>query len=109
MVYHDQLVHKETIHIANEDIITTGDILNIIRSFKEKAPGVSGITRNYLLKAPPIIIEQYTEIFSAAKSIGYFPDALKLAKIVMVPKPNKPQDRIDSFQPISLLEVQGKA
>ena len=97
MVYLDQLVSREVIHITDEDTITPEIFTNIVRSFKEKAPGFSGITRNYLLKATPIIIEQYIEIFSAAKSIGYFADALKLAKIAMVPNSNKLHDRIDSY------------
>ena len=66
--------------------ITEMSVFNVLKSFKEKSPGPSGITRNYLLKAPPIILKQYAEIYSASFATGYFPTSLKIAKIVMIPK-----------------------
>ena len=39
---------------------------------------------------------------------GYFPTDFKLAKVVMIPKQGKNQNRVENYRPISLLEVPGK-
>ena len=57
LVYRDQLIPGDIVHIREEDRITTRTLKIAIKSFKEKAPGISGITRNYLVRAPDNIIE----------------------------------------------------
>ena len=45
MVYSDLLAPKDVIHITDEDTISPETFINAIKSFKEKAPGVCGITK----------------------------------------------------------------
>ena len=59
-------------------------ILDILKGFKEKAPGPSGVTRSLLLKSHSNILKMYAEVFTPCLATGYFPAAFKTAKIVMV-------------------------
>ena len=83
-VYQDLFTTDDDIHITDSKTISKNDIKTALDSFKEKASGATGITRDYLLRATSQIIQQYAEIFNAAKAIGYFPDAFKTAKIFIV-------------------------
>ena len=98
----------DIIDYEGKQIITEELVKDIIKSFKEKSPGPSGVTRNLLLNAPKKIIKQLAEIFTASLATGYFPKAFKQARIIMIPKPNKKTDQIENFRPISLLEIPGK-
>ena len=52
MVYWDLLSTDNVIYITDPNRITQNDIKTVLASFKEKAPGSIGITKNYLLRAP---------------------------------------------------------
>lgn len=88
--------------------ITEGELFHNLRTFKEKTPGFSGITRNMLLNSPTNIINSLINIFNASLSSGYFPDAFKISKIIFIPKAGKDQSQIINYRPISLLEIIGK-
>ena len=47
-------------------------------------------------------------IYNHALSAGYFPDALKIATLIFIPKGNKSQHDVKNYRPISLLEIHGK-
>ena len=80
-----------------------------IKQFKNhKAPGESGISKEILANLPNKMILRLTNIMNACLSMGYFPDAFKVAKIIFIPKPNKNPHRIENKRPISLLETPGK-
>ena len=51
---------------------------------------------------------QLAHIYSAALSLGYFPDNLKSAIMVLIPKPNKPRCDPGNYRPISLLSTIAK-
>ena len=69
--------------------VTNNDIKQIIKDFKHKAPGQSGINKILLLTIPEIAITKYRDILNATISMGYFPIVLKNGIIVLIPKPNK--------------------
>ena len=89
--------------------ITADLIRDIFKSFKEKAPGASGLTRTMFLPAAYNIHRIYGEIFTSCLAAGYFPEPFKTAKMVMIPKHGKDLSRVENYRPISLLEVPGKA
>ena len=74
--------------------------MKVTKSLKEKVPGTSGTTRNYLLKAPSMTQQQYPEIFST----DYSPKPLKSAKIIMITKIHKPDKHTENYHPLALLE-----
>ena len=88
--------------------ITPREVYNTIASFKHKAPGEDGINKMHLTHLPKIFIVQLAHIFTAALSIGYFPDNLKSAIMIFIPKPNKPKCHPGSYRPISLLPTIAK-
>ena len=53
--------------------VTNNDIKQIIKDFKHKAPGQSGINKILLLNIPEIAITKYRDILNATISMGYFP------------------------------------
>lgn len=89
-------------------IIRLREVLHWLRSFKNKAPGLSGITRNMLLNLPSKPHEALLNIYNASLSAGYFPDELKKAKLIFIPKPAKDHAQSINYRPISLLEITGK-
>lgn len=68
-----------------------------------KAPGYDLIS-NYILKNLPWkAILFLTNIYNSILRITYFPAVWKYSEVVMILKPNKPPDCLNSYRPISLL------
>ena len=88
--------------------ITPGDIVNIIKYSKNKAPGPSTINKTILQHLPPNMIHRLCTIFNASLACGHFPTLFKSATIVLIPKPKLSVHEVSSYRPISLLEVPGK-
>lgn len=84
------------------------ETLHNLRKFKEKTPGLTGLTRNMLINLPRNAILALTNIYNASLSAGYFPDVFKKAKIIFIPKPGKDPTDIMNYRPISLLDVTAK-
>lgn len=94
--------------IPPSEKITERELLHNLRKFKEKTPGLTGITKNVLINLPQKGIDFLLEIFNASLSAGYFPDDLKKTKMIFIPKEGKDNKEIINYRPISLLEVTGK-
>ena len=88
--------------------ITPWEVYSTIKSMSNKAPGEDRITQEHLIHLPKIAIVNLAHIFSAALSCGYFPDNLKTAVMIFIPKPGKPKHHPKNYRPISLLPVPGK-
>ena len=88
--------------------VTTGDVKRIIKSFKNKAPGKSGITKLILVNLPEEAYLNYTTIINYALSMGYFPIIFKEGIIILILKPGKDPTKANSYRPITLLEIPGK-
>ena len=69
----EKLTPKETVIYEDTPEVTPWLIKDILKSFKERTPGMSGITRNVLMKAHENVLHFYSEIFTACLAIGYFP------------------------------------
>lgn len=94
--------------LSHNDRITKGELLHNLRKFKEKTPGLTGITKNVIMNIPEKGINILLEIFNASLAAGYFPDELKKTKMIFIPKGGKDNKEITNYRPISLLEVTGK-
>ena len=88
--------------------ITPGDLTNIIKYTKNKAPGPSTINKPILQHLPPNMIHRLCTIFNASLACGHFPSIFKSATTVLIPKPNLSIHEVTSYRPISLLELPGK-
>lgn len=66
------------------------------------APGPDGLLKCAWTKVPDILIDQMIIIFNRCLTEGYYPEAWKTAKLVLIPKPNKPGEPT-KYRPICLL------
>lgn len=74
----------------------------------KKAPGYDLITGRILKELPDIGFKFIAQIFNAILRIEHFPRQWKVAQIIMISKPGKPTDDVNSYRPISLLPVLSK-
>ena len=88
--------------------VTTLDIKIIIKQFKHKAPGKSGINKILLMKLPDVAIDKLKDIFNSTISLGYFPIILKNGLIILILKPGKDPTNPINYRPITLLELPAK-
>lgn len=88
--------------------ITIDDLKSLIKRTKQKSPGPTGITTLHLKNLPLNMIHYLLYIFNQSLSAGYFPDKLKLATVIFIPKPNKSPYHVTNYRPISLLDIHGK-
>lgn len=88
--------------------ISLEELDKTLQSFKQKAPGPTGITTAHIKHLPNNMKLFLLYIFNNAISAGYFPDSLKQAIMIFIPKSNTSQHDIRNYRPISLLDVQGK-
>ena len=83
-----------------DSVIQIDEYDKTFKSFKEKAPCSSGISKSYIVVAGDNIKQTMLHIFNASMAWGYFPKSWRSPKIVMVSNKSKPIS-VD-FQPISL-------
>ena len=88
--------------------ITTKDIIDALQSFKHKAPGESGVTKQILSKLPPIAWERFRKIVNLAFSMGYYLQINKEGILILPPKQGKDPKMPINRRPITLLEIPGK-
>jgi len=96
------------LHATDCPPITLQELNTTIRSFKQKTPGPSGITKLQLQHLPQNMKQYLLYIFNHSLSLGYFPRKFKHAHMIFLPKPNTSQKQVQNYRPISLLEVHGK-
>jgi hypothetical protein len=74
----------------------------------KKAPGMDLITPKMLKELPPKGVLLITYLFNAILRHQYWPHVLKLAEIILIPKPGKDPKEVKSYRPISLLPIIAK-
>ena len=87
---------------------TIAEVKQIIRRFKNKAPGESGLTKLLLRQLPEDAFAYYVDTANESMSMGYFPTLFKKALLTFIEKPGKTPTDVNNYHPISLLEVAGK-
>ena len=88
--------------------LTHTEMMTIIRNFKNKAPGESGISRSILLQLPRNALERLSNILNLLLSMGYFSILFKNGHMVLTPKGDKDVRHVINCRPIALLEVPAK-
>jgi len=69
------------------------------------APGITPLMLRHLSRKA---LTYLTQLFNHLLRLGHFPAIWKRAKVIPVPKPNKPGTDPNSYRPISLLSTLGK-
>ena len=95
--------NKENINITKEEFLSTLSTTNA-----SAAPGVDGINNKIFKNCPTSFLIRIFKLFNATLRIGYIPKEWKMAKIVMIPKKDKPPELAESYRPISLLSCLSK-
>lgn len=89
--------------------IRYGEIIHEISNLKpKKAPGHDGITGLIAKNLPRKGLLLLTFLCNAILRTGTFPTSWKIAEVVMIIKPGKPQNEATSYRPISLLVIFSK-
>jgi hypothetical protein len=73
-----------------------------------KAPGYELITGKILRQLPRKALVLLTTIYNSMLRMSYYPIMWKFAQIIMMPKPGKLANEVNSSLPISLLPVTSK-
>lgn len=89
-------------------LISLNELRSAVKSFKQKAPGPTGITAEQIKQLPMNMVKFLLYIYNQSISAGYFPDKLKHANMIFIPKGIASQHQVQNYRPISLLDVQGK-
>lgn len=85
------------------------EVATVIDKLKlRKSPGYDRISSIMLKELPRKGIVFITNLINAAIRLRYVPRTWKRAKMIIIPKPDKPPDQITSYRPISLLSVISK-
>ena len=88
--------------------ITTDEYKKTLMTFKQKAPGPTGITTEQIRRLPQNMTDYFIHIMNLSLSAGYFPDKLKHAIMIFIPKGNTSQFTVKNYRPISLLDTHAK-
>lgn len=89
--------------------ITPSEVkLEISKLNTKNSPGYDKIDATIIKSLPNKAILFLTLIFNAIFRLSHFPSQWKCAEIIMIKKPNKPENLITSYRPISLLSIFSK-
>lgn len=88
---------------------TVREVENEIKMMNpKKTPGYDNIDSRVIKALPKKGLIYLTIIFNAVLRLSHIPAQWKYAKIIMILKPNKPENIISSYRPISLLPTISK-
>jgi len=105
----DRFFRNTTPHTSPLQLTNIYEVKRKILSLKlRSAPGKDGITHLILRHLSRNTLTLLTSLFNHLLRLGYFPTCWKRAKVVPIPKPNKPATDPNSYRPISLLITLGK-
>lgn len=93
----------ETLKFTKEQVLREIKKIN-----HKKAPGYDLITSRVLMELPYAGLILLTSIYNAMTRLKFFPPQWKVAKIIMVPKPDKQPEDPKSYRPLSLLPIASK-
>ena len=87
------------------EFINTREIKNIIKFFKQRAPGEDTLTKYHLERVPPNLIKNLETIFNASLAIGYYSPQFKNSLMIFIPIVCISRTEHINYRPISLLNV----
>ena len=100
-------LHGDYPHSMTVPLCTVNDILNIIKSLKNKGNPIDGITASIIKENRIQFAIPLAKLFNLSVSQGIFPDSLKHAVVTPIYKKG-PKCEITNYRPISGLKVYSK-
>ena len=88
--------------------ISCEEVLNTIKTLKDKAPGPSGIKASQIKYLPKNFISAFHNIFNSILSTNYYPMLFGDCLMIFISKPNKDKTNPLNYRPICLLDIIGK-
>ena len=76
------------------------EIIDSLKSFKNKAPGESSVNKLILTKIPPTAWDRFKHIINLAFSMGYYLQNNKEGILILPPKPGKDPKNPANRRPI---------
>lgn len=100
---------REELSIEDAVFTSLDELSIIIHSLKSsKSPGLDNISNLLIKNLPMKAFRLLVTVFNSCIRLNYFPKVFKQAKVIAVPKPNKPKTDPKNYRPISLLSNIGK-
>ncbi|GBO07200.1 RNA-directed DNA polymerase from mobile element jockey [Araneus ventricosus] len=94
---------------STPDLISSQEVINLIKKINpRKATGPDGVPNKAIRMLTLNAVTHLTKIFNKCLILQHFPDAWKIAHVLMFPKPNQNRKHPGSYRPISLLSNIGK-
>lgn len=81
---------------------TMFELLSVLSSVKDSAPGVDGFPYSFLIKAGKIVLKYFLNLINAFFDFNYIPKEWKTQIIIPILKHGKPPEVSDSYRPIAL-------
>jgi len=111
--YHHLVNHQsQSLDAAGSGLqeISGGNLVDALDSLPNSLScGPDGINNLILKKGLTVRVQSLVlHLFNVSVCLGYVPSAWKAARVIMLPKPNKPKDQVSSYRPISLTSCLGK-
>lgn len=89
-------------------VISLEEIVSILQTTNDTAPGPDNIPNRLLKQLPKIGINHLLKIFNCVWSKGVFPNSWRKAVVIPIPKPNKNKHKSDSYRTIALTNTMCK-
>ncbi|GBM34722.1 hypothetical protein AVEN_208883-1 [Araneus ventricosus] len=91
------------------DLISSQEVINLIKKINpRKATGPDGVPNKAIKMLTLNAVTLLTKFFNKCLILQHFPNAWKIAHVLMFPKPNQNRKLPGSYRPISLLSNLGK-
>ncbi|KAI5711061.1 hypothetical protein M8J75_013708 [Diaphorina citri] len=106
---HEKVTWERNETEENIEEFSMDELANVLTNIKKKrAPGPDGITPEILRIAVETIPDYVLGVMNEVLRTGKFPDEWKVAKVVLILKPGKPELEPSSYRPLCLLDTYGK-
>ena len=89
-------------------IISISEIVNTIKTIKDRSPGPSGIRSPQIKYLPPNFITAFYHIYNSILSTSHYPEFYGNCNMIFAPKPGKDITNPMNYRPICLLEIMAK-
>lgn len=92
------------VHYNNYLKINGETLSNLIKQIPNgKTPGYDYIPNEIIKILVGRNLVYFVDLFNLLSKYSYFPKIWKISKLILINKPNKPSNKLDSYRPISLL------
>ena len=101
-------LNQGEIEIMNNPITST-EIEAVVKNLPEnKSPGPDGFTGEFNQTLTEELMPILLQLFQKIAEEGTLPHSFYEATIILIPKPDKDNTRIENYRPISLMNIDAK-